>query len=97
VRRLGVVAGLLALLVAALVAGAFFLSTVFYVGVDDGTLTIYSGVPAQVGPVPLHAVYRRSYVAYDSLSPAARSLVDEQRLRDRQGALDLGALLGMFR
>ncbi len=96
-RRLGFVAALLALLVVALAAGAFYLSTVFYVGVDEGTLTIYSGVPAKVGPVPLHAVYRRSYVAYDTLSPSARSLVDEQQLRDRQDALDLGTLLGMFR
>ena len=96
-RRLSIAAALLALLTAALAAGVFYMSTVFYVGVDDGTLTIFSGVPARVGPVPLHAVYRRSYVSYDSLSPAARSIVDEQKLRDRQGALDLGTLLGMFR
>ena len=96
-RRLSIAAALLALLTAALAAGVFYMSTVFYVGVDDGTLTIFSGVPAKVGPVPLHAVYRRSYVSYDSLSPAARSIVDEQKLRDRQGALDLGTLLGMFR
>jgi PPM family protein phosphatase len=96
VRRLGVVAALLALLVVALAAGAFFLSTVFFIGVDDGTLTIYSGVPAKVGPVPLHAVYRRSAVTYDSLSPSARSLVDEQQLRDRESALSLSRLLGMW-
>jgi serine/threonine protein phosphatase PrpC len=97
VRRLGVVAALLALLVAALAAGVFFLSTLYFVGVDDGTVTIFSGVPAKVGPVPLHAVYRRSYVGYDSLSPSARTLVDEQKVRDRQDALDLGSMLGMFR
>ena len=54
-------------------------------------------MPAKVGPVPLHAIYRRSYVNYDALSPAARTLVDQQDLRDKQGALDLGTLLGMFR
>jgi protein phosphatase len=97
VRRLGIVAAALGLLTAALAAGAFFLSTVFFIGVDDGTLTIYSGVPARIGPVPLHAVYRRSHVAYESLSPSARTLVDEQQLRDRQDALDLGGLLGMWR
>ena len=53
-------------------------------GVDDGTLTIFSGVPAKVGPVPLHAVYRRSFVNYDALSPAAQTLVDQQKLRDKQ-------------
>ena len=97
VRRLGVVAAGLGLLTAALAAGAFFLSTVFFIGVDDGTLTIYSGVPAKIGPVPLHAVYRRSHVTYDSLSPSARTLVDQRRLRDRQDALDLGGVLGMWR
>ncbi len=96
-RRLWIVAVVLALLTAALAAGAFYLSTLFYVGVDDGTLTIFSGVPATVGPVPLHAVYRRSFVDYDALSPAARTLVDQQKLRDKQGALDLGTLLGMFK
>ena len=96
-RRLWVVAAVLALLTAALAAGAFYLSTLFYVGVDDGTLTIFSGVPAKVGPVPLHAVYRRSFVDYDALSPAARTLVDQQKLRDKQDALDLGTMLGMFK
>ena len=95
-RRLGIVAAVLALLVVALAAGAFFLSTVFFIGVDDGTLTIYSGVPGEVGPVPLHAVYRRSVVTYDSLSPAARTLVDEQQLRDRESALSLSKMLGMW-
>ena len=96
-RRLGVVAAVLGLLAVALAAGAFFLSTVFFIGVDDGTLTVYSGVPGKIGPVPLHAVYRRSHVTYASLSPSARGLVDEQQLRDRQDALDLGGLLGMWR
>ena len=96
VRRLGIVAALLVLLVVALAAGAFFLSTVFYVGVDDGTLAIYSGVPGKIGPVPLHAVYRRSVVTYDSLSPAARTLVDEEQLRDRESAMSLSRMLGMW-
>jgi PPM family protein phosphatase len=95
-RRLGIVAALLLLLVVALAAGAFFLSTVFFVGVDDGTLTIYSGVPGKIGPVPLHAVYRRSVVTYDSLSPSARTLVDEEQLRDRESAIALSRMLGMW-
>jgi serine/threonine protein phosphatase PrpC len=95
-RRLGIVAALLTLLVVALAAGAFFLSTVFFIGVDDGTLAIYSGVPGKLGPLPLHAVYRRSVVSYDALSPSARTLVDEQRLRDRGNALDVSEQLGMW-
>jgi protein phosphatase len=96
-RRLWIVALVLVVLTAALAAGAYTLTTVYYVGVDEGTLTIYSGVPAKVGPIPLHAVYRRSYVGYETLPPRAKEMVDRQQLRDRQGALDLGTLLGMFR
>jgi protein phosphatase len=96
VHRLGVVAALLATLAAVLAAGAFFLSTIFFIGVDDGRLAIYSGVPGKLGPIPLHAVYRRSVVSYDALSPSARTLVDEQRLRDRQNALDVSEHLGMW-
>ena len=96
-RRLGVVAALLAALAAALAAGVVLLSTVFFIAVEeDGRLAIFSGLPAEVGPVPLHAVYRRSVVAYDSLSPAARTLVDQRRLRGRQDALGVSEQLGMW-
>ena len=95
-RRLGAVAAVLALLAVAGAAGAFFLSTLFFIGVDDGRLAIYSGVPVELGPIPLHAVYRRSVVTYDSLSPAARTLVDEQRLRDRSNAFSVSDQLGMW-
>ena len=95
-RRLGAVAAVLALLAAAAATGAFFLSTLFFIGVDDGRLAIYSGVPVELGPIPLHAVYRRSVVTYDSLSPAARTLVDEQRLRDRSNAFGVSDQLGMW-
>jgi protein phosphatase len=88
-------AGVLAVLVVLGVAGAFTLTTVYYVGVDDGRLAVYSGLPASLGPVPLHAIYRRSSVSYDSLSPEQRSLVDEGALRGKEDALALAAALGM--
>ncbi len=96
-RRLGLrwFAAFLVVLVVAGAAGAVTLSTVYYVGVDDGRLAVYSGLPAEVGPVPLHAVYRRSTVEYASLTPAQRQVVDEQALRGRSGALALAAALGM--
>jgi PPM family protein phosphatase len=88
-------AALLVVLVIAGSAGAVTLSTVYYVGVDDGRLAVYSGLPATVGPLNLHAVYRRSSVDYSALSPAQRRLVDEQALRGRSDALALAATLGM--
>jgi PPM family protein phosphatase len=94
-RGLGCLTVVLALLVLLGIGGAVTLSTVYYVGVDDGRLALYSGLPADVGPLHLHAVYRRSSVAYDTLSPEQRQLVDERALRGRGDALALATYLGM--
>jgi len=96
IRRLGVVAALLAALTVVAAVGAIGISSVFFIGVDDGRLTIYSGVPAQVGPVKLNAVYRRSVRTYDSLSDDERSLVDGKALRSRSDALALSERLEMW-
>ncbi len=84
------------MLVAVAAAGVLVISTVFYVGVDGGHLSVYSGVPASVGPVPLHAVYRRSARAYVALAPAQRRLVDQRTLHSRDAALALAQSLGMW-
>jgi protein phosphatase len=95
-RGLGIVAGLLAALTVAGVAGAVMLSTVFFIGVDDGRLAVYSGVPAEIGPVNLHAVYRRSVRTYDSLTDEERRIVDAQALRGRSDVLDVSEQLEMW-
>jgi protein phosphatase len=95
-RRLGWLAVVLAFLVALALAAAVTVSTVFFVSVDDGRLTIYSGVPATLGPLHLHAVYRRSSLPYESLGPAARRLVDERGLHTRSNVMDLAEALGMW-
>ena len=94
-RGLGCLTVVLALLVLLGIGGAVTLSTVYYVGIDDGRLALYSGLPASVGPLHLHAVYRRSSVDYAALSPEQRQLVDEQALRRRGDALALATYLGM--
>ena len=94
--RLGRLAVVLALLVVVAFAGVLTVSTVFYVGVDDGRLAIYSGLPAALGPLQLHAVYRRSSLPYESLGPAGRRLVDEQGLHTRSSAMALAETLGMW-
>ncbi len=95
-RRLGWLAVVLALLVAVAGAGVFTVSTVFYVGVDDGRLAIYSGLPAALGPLHLHAVYRRSVRTYDSLDEAERQLVAAQVLYDKATVMDVSAELRMW-
>jgi PPM family protein phosphatase len=94
-RGLGWFALVLALLVLAGAIGAVTLSTTFYIGNDGGKLAVYSGLPSAVGPLPLHAVYRRSTVEYSSLTPAQRQVVDERALRGRADVLALAAALGM--
>ena len=96
VRRLGVVAGLLAALTVVVAAGALVYSTVFFIGVDEGRLTVYSGLPGEVGPVRLHAVYRRSVRTYDSLSPEERTIVDARALRGRAEVMDMSEQLEMW-
>ena len=95
-RRLGWFAAVLTLLVVVATAGALTVSTVFYVGVDDGRLAVYSGLPAALGPLQLHAVYRRSSLPYESLGPAERRLVDEQGLHTRSSIMALAEALGMW-
>jgi len=95
-RRLGWFAVVLALFVVVAFAGVLTVSTVFYVGVDDGRLAIYSGLPAALGPLQLHAVYRRSSLPYESLGPAGRRLVDEQGLHTRSSVMALAETLGMW-
>jgi len=86
---------LLALLVSIGTVYAVALSTVYYIGNDAGRLAVYSGLPADLGPLHLSAVYRRSSVEYSSLTPAQRQVVDERALRGRSEALTLAAALGM--
>ena len=95
-RRLGWLAVVLALLVVVASAAAVTVSTVFYVGVDDGHLAVYSGLPAALGPLQLHAVYRRSSLPYTSLGPAERRLVDERSLHTQGSIMALADTLGMW-
>jgi len=95
-HRLGWFAVVLVLLVVVAFAGVLTVSTVFYVGVDDGRLAIYSGLPAALGPLELHAVYRRSSLPYESLGPAGRRLVDEQGLHTRSSVMAFAETLGMW-
>ena len=95
-RGLGCLTLVLALLVIVAFAGALTLSTVFFVGVDDGRLAVYSGLPIEVGPLHLHAVYRRSSRPYETLQPFERRLVDARSLHGNAGVMTLSRTLGMW-
>ena len=96
VRRLGIVAAALGLLAAALAAGAFFLSTVFFIGVDDGASDHLQRRARQGRP---HPAARRLPAQRGDLRlalAAGAHLVDEQQLRDREDAITLSRMLGMW-
>jgi len=57
---------------------------------------VFSGLPVDIGPVPLHAVYRSSSRLYSSLSEQERAIVDARSLRSRDDAMALGRDLGMW-
>ena len=95
-RGLGCLTLVLALLVIVAFVGALTLSTVFFVGVDDGRLAVYSGLPIEVGPLHLHAVYRRSSRPYETLQPFERRLVDARSLHGKAGVMTLSRTLGMW-
>ena len=86
----------LAFLVVAGLAGGVIISSVFYVTVDEGRLAVFSGLPVEIGPVPLHAVYRSSSRLYSSLSEQERAVVDARSLRGKDDAMALGRDLGMW-
>ena len=95
-RRLISLAVLLAVLCVAGLVGGVIISSVFYVSVDEGRLAVFSGLPVEVGPVPLHAVYRSSARLDSSLSQRERAVVDARGLRGKDDAMDLGRDLGMW-
>lgn len=89
VRRLKIVlAVLLVVLVVAAVAAAA-LEAFYFVGVDEGELVVYSGLPWTLGPLEVRDVYVRGTRTYESLTFAQRELVDELRIRSRADALRL--------
>jgi PPM family protein phosphatase len=95
-RRLLWLTAVLVVVLVAAVSGALVMSLCYYVGVDNGRLAVYSGLPVSVGPLDLHVVYRKSGVSYSSLGATARRFVDAEQVGTRGEVLDVAASLGMW-
>jgi protein phosphatase len=89
IRRLKIVLAVLLVLLVLAVGAAVSLQAFYFVGVDDGDVVVFSGLPWALGPLKLQDVYLRGTRAYDSLTPMEQQLVDEARLQSRDGALSL--------
>ena len=79
------------------VAGVVVVNTCYFVGVDDGQLAVYSGLPWSVGPLELQQrvpAERASVRATSTRSSAP--CVDARSVRTKDGALRLAEDLGML-
>lgn len=71
----------LALIVIGLLAGLFYgyrwTQSLYYVGVNGGTVAIYQGVQQDLGPLSLHSVYRQTSIEVSSLPSYLRKTVED--------------------
>ena len=89
-------------LLLAVVLGAWYASqTVYFVGANDGFVTVYRGLPYDLpAGVSLYSVNYESGVPVSELPAGRRRIVTEHKLRSRDDAQDLvrqmetGALRG---
>ena len=95
-RRLALLVAVLALVALLGVAGVVVVNTCYFVGVDDGQLAVYSGLPWALGPLELNSVYLRTARPYALLDPAQQARVDARRVHTKEGALRLAEDLGML-
>jgi len=82
--------------VAALLVGAFlvFNNTVYYVGVSDGNVAVFHGMPMRVAGVELSGVVEVTSTRYESLEPYLQQRVDAHDLVGKEEGLRFARSLG---
>ncbi len=93
-RRFVVLTVVVAILVALLVAATITSTQVFYVGVDDGNVAVYRGLPWSVGPLKLSRVYLRTTLPVASLASGDQQRVGAHHIGGKGAAIDLITQLG---
>ena len=84
---------IVAVLAIAIVGFAVFNSTVYYVGVAEGTVALYHGLPGSVVGIALSSVIERGTAAYESLAPYLQARIDTHDLVSKEeGQLFLRSL-----
>ncbi|HMK92150.1 MAG TPA: Stp1/IreP family PP2C-type Ser/Thr phosphatase [Thermoleophilia bacterium] len=87
-RRLVLVLVLIVLVVGALAVGAV-VSGVYYVGVDNGMVSVYRGLPLEVGGLRLNDLYLRTTTPIDVVEPGLRQRIEDHELHRKSAALEL--------
>ncbi|MHB0866294.1 MAG: Stp1/IreP family PP2C-type Ser/Thr phosphatase [Thermoleophilia bacterium] len=74
-------------LVILILGGAWFASRyAFYVGVEENRVSLYQGLPYNLGPVSLSQIYRGSTVDFQDLEPFEQERVSRQEIQSRNDA-----------
>ncbi len=75
-----------AVAVLALISGAvlYWVSTQWFVGVSDGNVAIYQGVPSEIGPVPLHRISQETAIAVADLPTYDQERVEQSIMVESQ-------------
>lgn len=80
-RRWYTLAAIALALIAILAGGSWYMTRqIYYLGVNDGRLSIYQGLPVELGPLSLSTLYRQSNVPLDELEPFEQDRVLRQEL-----------------
>jgi PPM family protein phosphatase len=91
VSRLLIVAVLVAVL---LITAAVAANELYFVGVDQGYVSVFRGLPWQVGSLEFHRLYFRSTVSVAALNADQRQRVERHSLGSKGAALDLVRAVG---
>jgi len=92
-KWIALVAAVVAVIAAAIIGFAIFNSTVYYVGVFDGSVALYHGLPGSVLGIELSSVIEQGNTPYESLAPYLKSRIDSHDLVSREeGELFLRSL-----
>jgi len=88
-RRLVIVLAVVAVLVIVLVVGAVAVDSVYYVGVDAGTVSVYHGLPWSIGGVKLASLYMKTTYPIDAVASPWRERIQNHDLHRKDAALQL--------
>jgi len=87
-RRLWVIVAVSVLLLACVAAGAAG-NSVYFVGDHDGMVSVYHGLPWQVGGLRLYGLYLETTTPLDVVAPGLRARVERHDLHRKPAALAL--------
>ena len=87
-RRLVLVLILIVLIVGAFAVGAVISGT-YFVGVDNGMVSVYRGLPWEVGGLRLNDLYLRTTTPIDVVDPDLRQRIQDHELHRKGAALEL--------